>query len=294
VDDGSAPPLSLPSDVPARMVRTSGVERSRARNAGAATARGELLIFIDDDISVGPSFVQEHVRAAVEFGPVISVGKISPPPESSSTAFGRFRHTIESPGLSRPRGLVPETNFCTAANMSMRRRDFLELGGFDPAILSGEDQDLALRFSQGGGRIAYIPEAEVIHRDAIADVVAYCRRHEWGGRTMAPLIRRYPDRSENVVRRQLVATLRESRFPGGTFGLVARMILSSEPSLKVVEWGVRGVERLGFNDRQLFPLYRLLLGLRLFRGYREGLARVRQAPAVPASLDPAGRDPETD
>jgi glycosyltransferase involved in cell wall biosynthesis len=36
--------------------------RSRTRNAGIAEARGEILIFLDDDMVVRPDFIAEHVR----------------------------------------------------------------------------------------------------------------------------------------------------------------------------------------------------------------------------------------
>src|SRR5688500_15778017 len=47
-----------------RVVPTAcGASRvARARNAGAAAARGELLIFLDCDIIVRPDFVQQHLR----------------------------------------------------------------------------------------------------------------------------------------------------------------------------------------------------------------------------------------
>jgi len=246
-----------------------------------------LVLFVDDDISVAPDFVEQHLLGHRDFSDAICVGRISLPPESTATPFGRFRRTIEEPSQDRPRGLVTEPNFCTAANMSVRRSTFLSLGGFDPAILSGEDQDFALRFSEKGGRIAYLPEAEVIHRDAVKDIAAYGRRHEWGARALAPFLRRYPGRVENAARLQPGTSLRKARWPGEAGRILSRGALSHEWVLRSLRTFILGAERFGAGDRTLFPLYRMLLGLHLFRGFREGLATVAEAPPLPEPLSPS-------
>lgn len=284
MDDGSEPALALAVHERLRIVRSPGLERSRARSLGACAAQGELLLFVDDDISVAPGFVEQHLGAARDFGNVIGVGKISLPPEWKSTPFGRFRRTIEEPSQDRPRGIVTEGNFCTAANMSVRRSTFLSLGGFDPAILSGEDQDFALRFSAAGGRIAYLPEANVVHRDAVADIAAYGRRHEWGAKAMAPFLRRYPGRPENSARLRTGTPLLKTQWPIEGTGFLARTALSSQWALRFIGGLIHVMERGGAADQILFPLYRTLLGLHLFRGFRAGLALVGTAPPLPPPL----------
>lgn len=282
VDDGSTPPLTLDPKADLRIIRTEGIERSRARNAGALAARGERLLFVDDDITVRPDFVVHHLAGMAEFGDVITVGRISLPAEWAGSPFGRFRRLIEDPG-ERLRGFVGEKNFCTAANMSIDRSRFLALGGFDPAILSAEDQDLALRFCETGGRIVYLPEADGIHRDSVADMATYGRRHEWGARAMAPYLRRYPDRPENRLRADLAAPwirLPPTRWPGR----LARLSLACPPAVLSIEAGVSALESLPVSDGARFHFYRLLLGLRLLRGFRQGLATVRAAPPLPASI----------
>ncbi len=271
VDDGSTVPLSM--EAPAvRVLRTPGVERSQARNLGAAAAQGELVIFLDDDITAPHGFCGFHTAAAREFGDVLCVGEVALPPSLGRTAFGRFRQGIEDPNQTRARGLVAAPDFCTAANMSMRRETFLALGGFDPTISSGEDQDLALRFSERGGRIVFLPEARVLHRDANANIESYCRRHEWGARAMAPLLRRYPNRESSKAR---------LRFEKG---FVARRVLSSPALLAPLLRAISIGEGAGIGDHLLFPMYSAALGLHLFRGFRKGLAKVKNAPPLPEAI----------
>lgn len=285
VDDGTDPPLSASAAVGVRILRTPGIERSRARNLGALSAKRDLIIFIDDDIGVPPGFVAAHERAATEFGDVLCVGGISAPPGWAASPFGRFRRLIEDASPVRLRGLVTERNFCTAQNMSMRRDTFLSLGGFDPDIVSGEDQDLALRFSSQGGRIAFLPEATALHRDSNADFAAYCRRHEWGSGAMAPFLRRYPDWVDNRHRLRFEAGIVGSPSPQERSALVIRHLLSRPSILHVLLRAVSACERFGTSDRVLFPLYRVVLGLHLFRGLREGLSKVKTAPPLPAPIE---------
>jgi|CXWL01.1.fsa_nt_gi cellulose synthase/poly-beta-1,6-N-acetylglucosamine synthase-like glycosyltransferase len=284
VDDGSSPPVVLPTHTLLRIVRTPGGERSRARNQGARASLGELLIFVDDDISVMSGFVEQHLRVSEEFGDVLGVGRVSLPPEWASTPFGRFRRTIEEPSQNRERGFVARDNFCTAANMSIQRRTFLVLGGFDPAILSGEDQDLALRFSAAGGKIAYLPEADVIHRDSVGDIAAYGRRHEWGARALAPFLRRYPDRPENSLRLATATPLSQARWPFESGRILVRQALSGMWAMAFIRGLISAAQRAGAGDPLLFPLYRTLLGLHLFRGFRAGLAAVVTPPPLPQPL----------
>lgn len=283
IDDGSDSPLSI-TFPGVQVIRTEGIERSRARNLGACSAKGDLLIFLDDDITVRPDFVEIHENAAGEFGDVLCVGGISVPPEIAQSAFGRFRHLIENPSQAHSRGPVAEKNFCTAQNMSMRKDTFLSMGGFDPNIVSSEDQDLALRFSARKGRIVFLPEASAVHRDINADVAAYCRRNEWGSRAMAPFLRRYPEREDNRHRLRFESGFSGAETVRDRVEFAARAVLSRRPILRLLLAAAAALERGGASDRALFPMYRVLLGLHLFRGFRRGLSEVKHPPPLPTPI----------
>jgi GT2 family glycosyltransferase len=257
VDDGSSPAVAVAE--PVRLVRLEGEERSAARNAGARAARGELLIFIDDDITVAADFIEQHLTAHREWPDALLVGAIRLPEAAAKTPFGRFRQRLEDSGIPQARGLTSMLNFCTAANMAMPRPRFLELGGFDPRIASSEDQDLALRHSSSGGRIAFVPGARVIHRDDAMDIRKYCRRARWGSRMMIPFVRRYPDFQDNVVRREV----------NGSFDLM-KSTLATPPALAAMFSLTEVVERVSPDGALLDRLYRGLLGVSIYRGYRDG------------------------
>src|SRR5205823_12177813 len=101
-------------------------------------------------------------------------------------------------GVPRARGPVASRNFCAAGNMSLPRARFLQLGGFDPSLSSGEDQDLALRHTERGGLLVFLPEAAVVHRDRALTLRSYCKRHETGSERIAAFVRKHPDLPDNV------------------------------------------------------------------------------------------------
>ncbi len=280
VDDGSEPPVAFDPDftrIPQiRTVRLEGAERSVARNTGAREAAGELLIFVDDDISVKEDFVSAHWQAHLEFGDALAIGAILLPEESQTTPFGRFRQRLEQDGIPRIRGPVADKNFCAAANASMDREHFLKLGGFDTAITSSEDQDLALRHSSEGGRIVFLPEARVIHRDSALDIRSYCKRNEWGSRLMFPFYQRYPEFQQNIERERVNGFERWGREPlNQSFRKVLKSMISSSAAISFFFKISDVLERTVPESRILVRIYRLLLGAHIFRGYRAAMLNER-------------------
>jgi GT2 family glycosyltransferase len=287
VDDGSSPAVQLPEcGFPCTLVRLEGVERSAARNAGAAAAHGDLLVFIDDDIAVRPGFLAAHYQAHREWPDALLVGEIRLPDEALRLPFPRFRQRLENREAPQAAGLTSQPNFCAAGNVAIPRRRFETLGGFDPGLSSGEDQDLALRHTSAGGRIAFVPAAGSVHHDSALDVRSYCRRVEWGSEAMIPFCLRYHDWPDNVERARVNGP---TRWGAESPALSLRKLVKSALALPVVTACLFRVaallERRAPVSRLLDRVYRLLLGVHILRGYRRGLKRY--GPGGPP-VSPAG------
>jgi GT2 family glycosyltransferase len=293
VDDGSDPPVELPAgfEGPARILRLEGVERSRARNAGAAVTRGELLVFLDDDISVEADFLASHLAAAEEWPGALVVGPIRLPQEVLSTPFGQFRAQLEAIG-NLERGPCRSENLCTAANCSISRARFDQLGGFDPGLISSEDQDLALRHTASSGIIVFLPEAVAVHRDHVTEFHGYLRRTEWGARQMVPYILKRPELPENGERLRVNGPVAPGSEPlRATLSKLAKRVMRISPLLCALLGLVKLLEKTAPRSRALPRVYSALIGSAIYRGHLAGLSLFGDLQAAGTAGQPSlGRE----
>lgn len=269
VDDGSTKPVEISG---VKVLRLEGVERSVARNTGAKIANGELLVFVDDDMEVCQTFLEEHKKAFDEWNDALLVGRVSLSDELLKTSFGKFRQELEQDVVPLKEGLTDVQNLCTAQNMAISKERFFALGGFDSKIISCEDQDFALRHRAENGRTAFVSTALAVHHDDAIDIRAYCRRCEWGMQKMIPYCKRHADFQDNIEREQTNGLL---KFRQESFSRSIRKtfskFLSFQVCIEILFFLTRLAERFAPNSFLLKRLYSLLIGLHNFRGYRKGI-----------------------
>jgi len=157
---------------------------SYARNAGARAARGEILLFCDDDDVVAPDWVRLMVDALRD---VDLVGG-----------------TVELETLNRPLGIEPEVPrilevfgdrgsppFPMGANVGLRRTVFEAIGGYDEHFAGGgDDADFSWRVELAGYRVGFAAGA-VVHRRLRPRLRSVARQFYAYGRMTALLRRKY-------------------------------------------------------------------------------------------------------
>lgn len=276
LDDG-AMPASLPQAAAClarRLIRyDSLVERAIKRNRGAEEARGKFLVFSDDDMDVGPEFLQKHLEAQEEFQGAMVFGQILLPTSALKRPGVAFRQRLELTGVPATKTIVEgRPAFGTAANMSIRRDVFLATGGYRKDMVGIEDQDLSIRFTLRGGRLVFQPEALAIHDDEWLDFERFCRRQQWGARCSVRFSKEYPDLPMSRDRDRVQGPIDWSRDrPGLNLRKLAFDVLGRPIMSRIAHEVVSIAESLPLPVMVLERMYRALLGAHLVRGYQEGL-----------------------
>jgi len=137
-----------------------------ARNFGLARARGEIVIYIDDDVLLDPGFIHAHVKAYGRAERIAAVGgRIRTRGRPLSTHLLAFSASAEwSGGFDFPD--EGELDAAQGCNMSFRRSALEEIGGFDPSYEGNalaEEFDTCFRLRRQGHRIRFEPRAGLDH-----------------------------------------------------------------------------------------------------------------------------------
>jgi GT2 family glycosyltransferase/glycosyltransferase involved in cell wall biosynthesis len=146
-------------------------------NAGAAKARGEFLVFLNNDTVVQPGWLDALLAVFASHPDTGLAGsKLVYPDGRLQEAGGVVYADGSAANYGRngdpadPRyNFVREVDYCSGAALAIRRALFEQLGGFDshysPAYY--EDTDLAMRVRAHGLKVRYQPASVVVHFEGV-------------------------------------------------------------------------------------------------------------------------------
>jgi glucosyl-dolichyl phosphate glucuronosyltransferase len=160
--------------LPVRRVFESKPGLSNARNCAAAAARGDLIIWTDDDV-----LVDEGWLTAVVGGPIEPRFPVCPDPDYLA-AFPSLRDGFCGVDHDLPEGILPADRLIYGANMAFRRTVHLDLpfdtsfgmkpkqlgtGNTSIALAMGgwEEIDLLSKIRARGDQVVWVPAMTVKH-----------------------------------------------------------------------------------------------------------------------------------
>lgn len=275
----------------------SGV--ATARNTGAGMARGPVIVFLDDDVVPAPDVLERHVswHAAAERIAVLGDCDIvieDPRSFYQTYVWAWWEDHYHQRAL--PGHLANYRDF-TTGHVSLRRDEFLKLGGFDTAFkgYNTEDYELGYRLLKAGVRFAADRglKARHYHRTPVAGNILRGSRNE--GRGDVRLGERHPE---------LRHSLRLMHVADGNYGRLTRLAMDDAAEGRL--WAATRLRllplygRLQMRQRWLNLFYHLRnyaywCGVRDALGGWEALrAYQKDAPPAPeVILDISNGLPET-
>ena len=163
VDDGSTDDTAnvIEGYPNVHLISQANAGPAAARNRGAQSARGVIILFTDDDCVPMPDWLDAMLAP---FNNPEVVGAKGIYRTHQTRLMARFVQ-IEYEDRYRMMAGLPSIDFIDTYSAAFRRDCFLEMGGYDTSfpVACAEDIELSYRMSAQGWKMTFAPEAIVYH-----------------------------------------------------------------------------------------------------------------------------------
>lgn len=166
-----------------RIIEQNNQGRACVRNNGAKLAQGDVLVFYDDDMTPENDSIIKHREFHQQNRSAICGGSPIERIADAKTDFDKYRCSIRRNWLQKyAEGLnliTQESIFLTAANFSISKKTFLEIGKFNEQLNDAEDLEFAFRSLSKGYDIYFDKSNIAWHRDFVSCEKYIKRRRDY-------------------------------------------------------------------------------------------------------------------
>lgn len=182
VDNGSTDKtVEIAKHHGAKVFLRPGISISALRNYGARKSTGSLLVFLDGDICLTPSW-------GLNIGYTIKILNKNPQIITGSLCGIKVDASWIEQRWFKPRLKKQSVNYINSGHMIILKKYFYILGGFNEKIETGEDYELCKRASKQGARIINNQELSVVHLRYPKTIKDFFKREQWHGKgDLSPL-----------------------------------------------------------------------------------------------------------
>ena len=166
--------------------------RARARNTGIRKAGGEVVIFLDSDMTVRSDFLRIHASMHQNHSNTVCIGNIRFSTQFPSNTLTRY---AETRGVHQIKNGQPVPFKCfVTGNSSLRRQQLLQTGLFDEDFTSygGEDLELGYRLHLQGISFQYVPGAISFHNHQRTFEQTRQLMYIYGRQSLPLLLKKHP------------------------------------------------------------------------------------------------------
>jgi glycosyltransferase involved in cell wall biosynthesis len=286
VDDGSTYDSSLITQqqypFALKYLRQPNSGATIARNNGAQHSQGDVLVVIDDDVTVTPPVLAALTDLCCRETAVLVMGTLisrsedpapSPFTQSALAAVNNYDHA--GSGDNQDRELL--FSWCNTQLLAVRRADFFALGMLqDPTggWPNWDDVDFGYRAHLAGFRLLQSSQAVGYHWDnSLRSLAAACNRWQRAGQSAVRLFQTHPGLQPHLPMLQDKTPVNWSQdSPKLVIKKAVRRLLAVSPMIWLMEQAAAVIEQ-GYPKHQgvLLRLYSWIQGSYMALGYREGL-----------------------
>jgi len=284
VDDGSTDGTkeyveSLKKAKNFKYIWHGNVGRAANRNIGIRSAKGEIILFLDDDVIAGPLLLKEHYNIHFESkDPKLVVLGYTPfAKEIKRTTIVQYYEDFWKRVFHRAAtNIKANPHWYVITNNLSLRKDFLEeVGLFDENFknYSYEDTELGYRLLKNGMEIRFNKRAMAYHNFEI-DLEGSCKQQFQSGYSAVLFYQKYPELKEQLSIDVATGEFDKSINIARKIGRFFKPIIYNNCSIRAMKKFVAFFDGI-LSKKILFALYSIIHWHYYLCGIKEGLGNKR-------------------